>query len=230
MGKCVVYSGTRNLYEAMIPPIKSLLKNTSVDRVYVLIEDDKFPYYLPPECEVINVSAYKEMFKDSVNFNCAWTYMVLLRTAYTKVFPHLDKVLSMDVDTIVNHEIAELWDIDMTGYYIAGCKEYQKTKDYGRLYLNAGVMMYNLKELRESGMDDRLIEAVIKNEYKYVEQDCFFDMLKGHMLEIDPNYNRAIGVTLPTQDPKVFHFAAHKERLDYREVQRYAKLTWREVR
>jgi len=49
--------------------------------------------------------------------------MVLIRAAYTKIFLHLDRILSIDIDTIVNENISELWDLDLAGYYIAAAEE-----------------------------------------------------------------------------------------------------------
>ena len=229
MEKCVVYAGTRNVYDKMTPAIKSCLKNANADKVYVLIEDDDFSIRLPEECVVINVASWADMFKGSPNFNCQWSYMILLRVIYSKIFPQLDRILSLDIDTIINKDISELWNIDMTGYYIAGCKEARKTDKYGYLYLNAGVMMYNLKEFREYGMDDRLLNELNTVKYKYCEQDAMSKLCKGHALEIDSTYNRAIGVTMPSVNPKVFHFAGHKDWFDYPEIKRYADMRWREV-
>ena len=45
--KAAVYCATRNLYLDLIPAVKSLLANSDVDRVYLLIEDDAFPEELP---------------------------------------------------------------------------------------------------------------------------------------------------------------------------------------
>jgi hypothetical protein len=39
----------------MIPSMKSLLIHSDVEKIYFLIEDDEFPYELPPEVECINV-------------------------------------------------------------------------------------------------------------------------------------------------------------------------------
>jgi len=36
--------------------MKSLLIHSNVEKIYFLIEDDEFPYKLPPEVECINVS------------------------------------------------------------------------------------------------------------------------------------------------------------------------------
>jgi len=49
--------------------------------------------------------------------------MVLLRAAYTKIFPQLDRILSIDMDTIVNENISNLWELDLTEYYIAAVEE-----------------------------------------------------------------------------------------------------------
>lgn len=54
--KIAVYTGTRNIYQNMLPSIKSLLIHSDVDKIYLLIEDDIFPYELPPEVECINIS------------------------------------------------------------------------------------------------------------------------------------------------------------------------------
>jgi len=51
------------------------------------------------------------------------SYMVLLRVVFTKIFPQLDKILTIDNDTIVKHNVSQLWDIDMTDYYFAGTTE-----------------------------------------------------------------------------------------------------------
>ena len=52
--------------------------------------------------------------------------MVLLRAAFTKLFPHLDKILSIDNDIIINENISELWDIDLGDNYFAGVVEPRK--------------------------------------------------------------------------------------------------------
>lgn len=53
--KAAVYCGTRNLYRQMITAAKSLLIHSDVDKIYFLIEDDDFPYSLPPEIECLCV-------------------------------------------------------------------------------------------------------------------------------------------------------------------------------
>ena len=186
-----VYAGTRNIYNKMLTPAKSLLVHSNVDKIYFLIEDDKFPYELPEEIECINVSNQQWFKKDGPNFINPCSYMVLLRAAYTKIFPLLDKVLSIDIDTVVNENISELWDIDLTDYYLAAVEETELTQQEGS-YINMGVAMLNLKKLREDKKDDEMIDALNTYWYRYKEQDCFNDILHGKILLLPSDYNACI--------------------------------------
>jgi lipopolysaccharide biosynthesis glycosyltransferase len=94
--------------------------------------------------------------------------MVLIRAAYTKIFPHLDKILSLDMDTIVNENISELWDLDLKNYYIAAVEERLLSEKEGS-YFNMGVAMLNLKKIRDDKKDDELIDAINTYWYRYKE-------------------------------------------------------------
>ena len=122
--KAAAYCATRNLYHDLIPSIKSLLLHSDVEKIYLLIEDDDFPEYLPPECKCINVSQQKYFIPGGPNWNRKWTWMVLMRCALSKILPpDLDRVLSLDADTIVEMDISDLWDLDLTGWYLAAARE-----------------------------------------------------------------------------------------------------------
>ena len=100
--------------------------------------------------------------------------MALIRAALTKVFPTLDKILSLDVDTIVNENISELWDIDLSNYYFAACREPDATLSTDTyLTINAGVMMINLNKLRADKKDDEIINEINTKYYKFDMQDAY---------------------------------------------------------
>lgn len=203
--KAAVYSGTRNIYGKLLTSAKSLLMHSDVDKIYFLIEDDDFPYALPPEIECINIHNQTYFPADGPNFNNVCTYMVLIRAAYTKIFPHLDKILSLDMDTIVNENISELWNLDLTNYYIAAVEEKDLTKREGS-YFNMGVAMLNLKKIREDKKDDEIIEALNTYWYRYKEQDCFNEFFRGNVLILPSDYNCCIQAEEP-QHEKITHFA-----------------------
>lgn len=204
--RAVVYAGTRNLYSAMVAAVKSLLTHTAVDAVYLLIEDDAFPFDMPSVVKTINVSEQEYFRKDGPNYHSHWTYMVMLKAALHRIFPDLDKILCMDVDTIVREDISELWDIPLDDYYLAAVKEPRKSAECGSLYINAGVMLMNLAKLRD-GTGDELIQTLNKVYYSFVEQDCISDVCAGGILEIPSDYN-ANNYTVKPKTVKITHLAA----------------------
>lgn len=207
--RAAVYSGTRNIYDKMLIAAKSLLMHSNVEKIYFLIEDDQYPYELPEEIECINISGQTYFPSDGPNFNNVCTYMVLIRAAYSKIFPDLDRILSIDMDTVVNENISELWDLDLTDYYLAAVEEQELSQKEGS-YINMGVAMLNLKKIREDKKDDELIDALNNYWYRYKEQDCFNEIFHGNILILPSDYNACIQAAPPKHE-KITHFAGHYE-------------------
>ena len=224
--KAAVYCGTRNLYEKMPTAAKSLLYNSDVDKVYFLIEDDEFPEALPCQIETINVSGQKFFYHGGPNWSSPWTWMVLMRAALHRVFPDLDRILSLDVDTIVDKDISEMWSWPLDKYWLAGADEYKKTKSEGIFYINCGVMMQNLKKLREDGKGDQIIQKLNTFHYEYNEQDCINRYCQGGILEIPSDYNASY-YTMPTKNPKIVHFASVRNYIEHPLYIKYRDMPWR---
>ena len=221
--RAAVYSGTRNIYQRMLTAAKSLLIYSNVEKIYFLIEDDTFPYELPQEIECINISNQTYFPSDGPNFNNVCTYMVLIRAAYTKIFPDLDRILSIDMDTVINENISELWDLDLTNYYLAAVEEEELSREEGS-YVNMGVAMLNLKKIREDKKDDELIAALNTYWYRYKEQDCFNEFFRGKILILPSDYNACIQ-TKPPQHEKITHFAGHYKLNEFPHFKYYENLS-----
>jgi len=153
----------------------------------------------------MNISGQTYFPSDGPNFNNVLTYMVLIRAAYTKLFPHLDRILSIDMDTVVNENVSDLWDLDLTDYYIAAVEEHDLSLEEGS-YFNMGVAMLNLKKIREENKDDEMINALNTYWYRYKEQDCFNEFFRGHALILPSDYNCCWQATPPKHE-KITHFA-----------------------
>lgn len=206
----------------MIPSMKSLLKYSNVEKVYFLIEDDQFPYELPSEVECINVSNQKWFNPDGPNFTSQWSYMILLRAALAQIFPHLDRILSLDCDTLIQDNISELWDLPLDDHYFAAVREPKKsTEDF--VYINAGTMMFNLKKIREEHQDEKYIYDLNNCFRYYPEQECFSALSQGKILELPSKYNLSC-VSHPSTEGKILHFAAYKQWPKLRIVQEYNDL------
>ena len=225
--KVAAYSGSRSLYYNMIPAIKSLLINSVVERIYLLIQDDEFPYELPKEVETINVSGQRIFGKESPNMGSPFTYMSMMRATYANLFPKLDRILSLDIDTIVDRDISGIWDLPIDDYYLSAVPElYQTTQD--RKYFNAGVVLYNLKKLRD-GKADEVITHLNQYRYTFLEQDCFNKCCYRQIHEMPPEYN-ATQYTQKVSEPRIVHYAGIADWTDRDLVKKYRDIPWSDIR
>ena len=222
--RTAVYTGTRNLYPFMVAAAKSLLIHSNVEKIYFLIEDDVFPYELPSEIVTINVSNQPYFRQDGPNYKSEFTYMALIRVALTKILTE-DIVLSLDVDTIVNENISDLWDIDISNYYLAAAKQPTKCTDTF-IDINAGVMLLNLKKMREDGIDNQLIDYINNNYEVFPEQNAIGKLCQGHILIIPADYNFNDSTDYQNaHSKKISHFAGVHEWQKYPIFKKYQDIT-----
>lgn len=233
--RAAVYSGTRNLYPDMVTAAKSLLHHDGADKVFFLIEDDQFPEYLPPIIETLNVSSQGFFPRNSANFRSSFTYMALLRVCYTKLFPELDRILQLDVDTVVVDRLDEIWAQNMDGKWFAAVEECLSTyKPFGRLYYNIGVALFNLAQIRADQVDERCIEFLNTAQVPYIDQDAWNRFGIGRDVRLPVRYNESF-VTGFTDEPAIVHFAGYKQwqtnpkvaRREY--LKRYREMPWEAV-
>lgn len=226
--KVAIYTGTRNLYNHMIPAIKSLIMNSDVDKIYVGIEDKSFPYELPDLCEVIDLSKQTFFPKDGANANSRFTYMAMMRVALSKILPEdLDRVLSIDVDTIVQDDISDLWDLPIDDYYFAASHEWHKQEECF-LYCNVGVSLFNLEKMRD-GKTDELIHVLNKIKLEFLEQDALNMLCQGYIYDMPSEYNSNY-YTEPCENPKIIHHIGNNDLLpSYSDVKRYAAISFDEI-
>ena len=218
--KTAAYFGTRNVYEAMVPSIRSLVRNSRVERVVVFIEDDEFPYPLPEICQTRNLSGQTVFRKTGPNYTSKWTYMSMMRVALPMLLPEEDRCLYLDMDTIVEWDISDLWDLDLTGKYFAAVREPDKSGP-GFDYINAGVMMMNLEMMRD-GLANEIIRLLNRSFYPCKEQDLYSELCQGKMLLLPGDYNVS-DFTEPARVHRIMHFAAEPLPVWYRypEVQKW---------
>lgn len=223
----VVYNGSREIYANMVSAAKSLLTHTKVDKVFFLIEDDIFPFPLPPVIETRNVRGLiRDHFKPGgPNYGSRWTPLGLARWMLTKIFPDLDQILAIDADTIVMQDVGELFELPIDGYYFAGAREPVLTQNKGYLYINAGVMLCNLRKLRDDKKDAEIISALNNRHFFFVGQDAMNELCRGHILAISSEYN-ACGFTEATSNKKILHFAGDRKWVDGELATRYRTMPW----
>ena len=159
--------------------------------------------------------------------NSQYTYLAMMRAALAYVLPEeVEKVLSLDVDTIVQKDISDLWDYDITDYYFEAAHEYHRTHN-GLLYTNHGVVLYNLKKLREDGKAREVIDVLNRRKYTWVEQDVMNYLCQGRILDIPGDYN--VNDWTVHRDIKLLHFAGIPKWQGRNEILPYKYLSWNAV-
>lgn len=228
--RCVSYCMTRNIYSMVIPSMKSLLANNDIDMVYLITEDDDIGIELPDIVKIINVSGQQYIKKSSPNYYTNFTWMVMIRLALPFILADEKRVLSLDLDTIIQSNIEELWDLPMDDKYVAGATENDLTKYHGYSYINCGVMMLNLEKMRD-GMAQRILDLLNTKRYVYNEQDCMNEQVpEEQKLIISPAFNYGFFNQGAMCLPRILHFAGHGRRFnDLDIVNQWRNKDWSEI-
>jgi lipopolysaccharide biosynthesis glycosyltransferase len=92
--------------------------------------------------------------------------------------PELEKAIYLDADIVVRHDLTELWEEDVEGRYAGVVEDFirVKIKDYdsifpSRRYFNAGVLLLNLKKIREEFPFVRFVEIERRHRAVLRHQD-----------------------------------------------------------
>ena len=201
----IIYSMTRNVYEQAVPSIRSLMHHNPKAKVYLMIEDDAFPYELPCDPAIINVST-QEFFKpDSPNYRNRFSYINLLKVAYPVLLDPMKKVIHLDIDTIVNGSLDGLWKTDLKGKWYGAVPQYRgEYTQTGDAYYNMGVAIFNLDQMRRDGATEILAEYLNTHETLYADQDAWnLHTDKAVAVDVRFNENWATG---ETDDPAIVHY------------------------
>ena len=131
-----------------------------------------------PENKVIKVDVteiYEKEFGHCKNENAYCTPYTLLRLLADKIENIPDKLLYLDIDMMIGDDLSKLYNIDVSEYEYAAVKE-----KYGSIfirpdYINAGMLLLNMKKIKETGLLEKARE-LIKNK-KLLEIYLFYRYL-----------------------------------------------------
>lgn len=154
-----------------------------------------------------DVSFIKTKKLDSMNINILGIEKKLTGTSlttYARLFiptlipTDIDKILYLDCDSLIVDSFKKLWEEDLTNHYCAGvtCTLNETLLDYFGFkpednYINAGVLLINLKKWREANVEEKFIEFLAKNQGKFYfhDQGAINEVFKNEIKIIEPKYN-----------------------------------------
>lgn len=219
---------SRSMYADIPATVKALLKNSDVEKVYILAEDDDTGVWLPEICETVNVSGQTFFPRGGPNFVNPWTWVLLMKTAFHRLFPQLERILYLDLDAFALHDISELWRLDLDHRLIAAVRETTWLNRPELPYYNTGVMMLNLELLRSSGRGDEIIDMLNRRKCRFIDQDAINTVCSGSVLELPREYNAGRS-TEPYAPPKIRHYMGEQDFRGDAVAAYYRDLPWEDV-
>lgn len=122
-------------------------------------------------------------------------------TYYRLLIPDIiteyDKIIYADVDIIFRMDLWDVYQQDLSGYYIAATYDLGLNRDEKHLeslglkewqYFQAGFVVLNLKALRTDHLVDKF-KKLSQNNYKYQDQDIINISCRGRIKHLAPCYN-----------------------------------------
>ena len=157
-----IYILNRTLNEKQIEEVK---KGLDLNRFY--IEDIKID-----EAEIRNLPVYEQRYPVEIYF----------RIYAVKYLPSdIDRILYLDADTLVINKLDELYNMDFEGNYFIATTHIRKLLhkfneirlgiEKDEPYINTGVLLMNLKELRKIKIEKEEINFIQKNRKKLILPD-----------------------------------------------------------
>lgn len=165
---------------------------------------------------------FMEMPLSTADYNFASGYKSLsieswYRLFAPSLFPEYDKILWLDSDILVRDDVSKLYATDLGDNWIAACQwdygiigllERERRQKQPKLgpyftkvlgvkcpkenYVNAGVILFNLRAMREHGVQEKLLQAA-QNPDMYFHDQCAINMVcQGHIHYVDSVWNGLI--------------------------------------
>lgn len=169
------------------------------------------------------------------------------------LFPEYDKILWLDADIMVRDDVAKLYATDVGDNWIGACRwdygiigtlEREKRRKSAELrnyftkvlgiknprndYVNAGVLLLNLKDMRENNVQEKLLQAA-HNHSMYFHDQCVINMVcHKHICYLDSVWNGLAGFNMDSLPKKYREKALHDKQT--RKIIHWAGLykPWRE--
>lgn len=156
---------------------------TRVKSEYTSIKDEQIEYLdkvvktKNPENRVIKVDVtdlYEKEFGNCKNENAYCTPYTLLRLLADLVPEMPDKVLYLDIDMMAGDDISKLYNIDIKDYEYAAVREKYGSVFIWPDYINAGMLLLNMKKIKETGLLEKARELIKNKKLLFADQSAIY--------------------------------------------------------
>lgn len=115
---------------------------------------------------------YRQEFAGCPNESAYCSPYTLIRLLADLIPEIPDKILYLDADILFQRDITLLYDTELTGYEYAAARDH-----YGKYliqpnYINAGVLLFNMKEMRKTGLLKRARALLREKKLVFADQSA----------------------------------------------------------
>lgn len=195
----VLFSGNEKVFDGVLTCVLSILKRTDTKEpfrfyVYTMDATRVMPEYTPisdPMIEFLDgivkeynvensmvkvdvTELYEKEFAYCPNEQAYCSPYTLLRL-FADIVPDMpDKLLYLDVDILFNRDIRLLYDIDITEYEYAAARDHYGKYLLNSNYINAGVLLFNMKKIRETGLLEKSRKLIKEKKLVFADQSAVY--------------------------------------------------------
>jgi lipopolysaccharide biosynthesis glycosyltransferase len=171
-----------------------------------------------------------------------FTLTIYFRLFIADMFPQYDKAIYIDSDVVVPGDISEMFSIELGDNLVAACPDYSIQDipplvsytvhavgaDTSMKYVNSGVLLMNLKELRRVHFADHFLYLLNKYHFDCIapDQDYLNSMCKGRIHFLGPEWDAMPNNNHPAlENPKLIHYNLFEKPWMYDGIQ-YEEYFW----
>ena len=220
----VVYTTSKNVDQYLPTALNSLFTHNPDAFVYIIAESDQIDCIKrTTNIKIINKNQIPNFpLTEGPNHNA--NPMQMVRCWLPDILTE-DKVLYLDIDTLVLDNLKELWNTDITDYAIMAWPEDRddelimdwcmppRTKMRQSKYINSGVVLFNLKYIREHEIDKKWFYYLENLKLPLPDQDAINLACDGHIKYLDTIYNfgNINYKNIPSiEEAKIYHMLNYK--------------------
>lgn len=195
----ILFSGNEGVFDGVLTCMLSILKRTQTGEpfqfiIYTMDVSHLKPEYVPISEEagdfldgvakeynprnvvrLVDVTeVYLREFGGCPNEQCYCSPYTLLRLFADLIEDTPDKLLYLDIDIMFNRDVTLLYDIDVSDYEYAAARDHYGKYLLNPNYINAGVLLFNMKRMRETGLLEKARELIKTKKMLFADQDAIY--------------------------------------------------------
>ena len=169
-----------------------------------------------------DVTEYLHSIKDKMPIRDYYSKTTYYRLFIANMFPDFKKAIYIDSDTIVQGNIAELYDHDISDYAVGACHEQAMVQEnvYGTYvekcigidrnsFFNAGVLLINCEYFRENKVLEQFMELLGFYNFRVTQDEDYLNVIcRDKVLFLHQKWNTEVfgDIFVPLEEACVIHY------------------------